>query len=123
MAAMRLPKNTDEEVAARTTAMQDATKEATLIPFRVLEASLEVLGLAETAAEHGNPNSASDAGVAALCARTCAEGAFLNVLINLPGIDDRAWTEDLRTRAQAHCQAARRQADAIVTAVEKKIAE
>lgn len=121
MAAMRLPKATAAEAAAREAAVQAATREATLVPFRVLEASLDVLQLARIAATEGNPNSASDAGVAALCARTCAEGAFLNVLINLPGITDRAFAEDLRGRADEHLAVVRREAEALVAQVEAKI--
>ena len=122
LSAMRLPKSTPEEQAARDLAVQEATKEATMVPFRVIESAIELLGLAGTAVEHGNPNSASDSGVAALCARTCAEGAYLNVLINLSSIEDRAWADELRQRAHAHCLQARRQADEIVTRVEAQIA-
>jgi glutamate formiminotransferase/formiminotetrahydrofolate cyclodeaminase len=122
MAAMRLPKATSGEQETRDIAVQEATKEATLVPFRVLEASLEVLRLSRIAATHGNPNSASDSGVAALCARTCAEGAYLNVLINLPGIADRSWADELRQRAHRHCLEARRECDEVVTQVESQIA-
>jgi len=88
MDAMRLPKKTDEDKKARDAAIEEATKEATLIPFGVLKRSLDVVKLAQRAVEKGNRNSVSDAGVAALSARTAAEGAHLNVVINLPGIQD-----------------------------------
>jgi glutamate formiminotransferase/formiminotetrahydrofolate cyclodeaminase len=88
MEAMRLPKATDEQAAERRDALEAATKEATLVPFRTLEGALELLKLARKAAEKGNRNSLSDAGVAALAARAAAEGAYYNVRINLPGLTD-----------------------------------
>ena len=96
MDAMRLPKKTDEDKAARLAAIEQATKEATLIPLTVLRRSLEASELARRVVGKGNKNSISDAGVAALSARTCAEGAYLNVRINLPGIEDKKFkTETL----------------------------
>ncbi len=86
--AMRLPKKSDEDKAARNEAIQEATKNATLVPFGVLQRAREAAELARRVVEKGNRNSISDAGVAALAARTAAEGAYLNVRINLPGIED-----------------------------------
>lgn len=94
MDAMRLPKKTDEDKAIRNAAMEDANKEATLVPFGVLKRSLDAAKIARRVVEKGNRNSLSDAGVAALSARTCAEGAFLNVKINLPGIEDEAFKSE-----------------------------
>ncbi len=94
MEALRLPKVTDEQAAERRAALEAATKEATLVPFRTLEGALELLKLARKAAEKGNRNSLSDAGVAALAARAAAEGAYYNVRINLPGLSD----EEFKTR-------------------------
>ncbi len=88
MAAMRLPKKTDEDKAARAAAMDEANKEATLVPLNVLRRTREAALIARRIAGIGNRNSVSDAGVAALTARTAAEGAYLNVAINLPGIED-----------------------------------
>lgn len=101
MDAMRLPKKTDEEKAARNAAVQAANKEATMIPFGVLERSLEAAKLARVMVEKGNRNSLSDAGVAALTARTAAVGAWFNVMINLPGIEDAAFRTDLIKKAEA----------------------
>ncbi len=100
LAAFRLPKGTEEEKAARSAAIQDATKVAIEVPMQVLKtsvASLEVIG---KMAEIGNPNSTSDAGVGALCARAAAHGAYLNVKINLADIKDQSYIEN--TLAQAH---------------------
>ena len=100
MDAWRLPKKTDEEKAARQQAIEEATKEATLVPFGVLERTEKAAELARTVVEKGNENSVSDAAVAALTARTAAEGAFLNVKINLPGIEDENFKKDILERAE-----------------------
>ena len=83
MAAYALPKGTPGEAAARDTAVAAATLGATLVPLGVLERVPAALALAGEVAEHGNTNSLSDAGVAALTLMTGAEGAYYNVLINL----------------------------------------
>jgi glutamate formiminotransferase/formiminotetrahydrofolate cyclodeaminase len=88
MDAMRLPKATDADKKARAAAVEEATKGATLVPLAVLRRSLEAARLAKSVVERGNKNSISDGGVAALTARSAAEGAYLNVRINLPGITD-----------------------------------
>ncbi len=99
MSAFGLPKSSPEEKAARTQAIQDATKEATLVPFSVLEKTLQAAQLALVAAEKGNQNSLSDSGVAGLTAAAAAEGAFYNVMINLQGIEDEAFKADLTHKA------------------------
>lgn len=88
MDAMRLPKKTDEDKAARLEAIEQAMKGATLVPLGVLRRTVEAAKLARRVVEKGNRNSISDAGVAALTARASAEGAYLNIRINLPGIQD-----------------------------------
>jgi len=93
MAARRLPKETEAQIAARTDALHKATKWAAGVPLEVMQAALEVLGLARVCAEKGNVNSVSDAGVAALMARTAIVGAGLNVKINLTGFSDEAYRE------------------------------
>lgn len=99
MDALALPKANDEQKASRKNALADANKGATLEPLATLERSLSLIDLAQKAAEKGNPNSLSDAGVAALMARAAAFGAYYNVLINLPGIDDKRWCDDIRKKA------------------------
>jgi formiminotetrahydrofolate cyclodeaminase len=88
MVAMKLPKETDEEKAARTEAMQAALVDAAMVPLAVMEKCVEVIGLAQVAAEKGNKNAVSDAGVAALMGRAGAHAAKLNVMINLGWITD-----------------------------------
>jgi formiminotetrahydrofolate cyclodeaminase len=86
MAAMKLPKETDEEKAARREALQDTLVDAAVVPLAVMEKCVEVIRLAEPIAASGNRNAVSDAGVAALMGRAGAHAARLNVLINLGGI-------------------------------------
>ena len=99
MAASRLPKKTDDDKAARAAALEEATKEATLVPLAVLKRTLVAAHLARSVAERGNKSSISDAGCAALTARAAAEGAWFNVIINLPGIRDAAFARDTAAEA------------------------
>jgi glutamate formiminotransferase / formiminotetrahydrofolate cyclodeaminase len=98
MAAFGLPKSTADEKAIRNKAIQDATKYAIEIPFRVMETAFQSLEIIKAMAEAGNPNSASDAGVGALCARSAVLGAFLNVRINATGYDDKDYVTDILAR-------------------------
>lgn len=88
LAAIRLPKKTEAEIAARAAAMEAANQGAARVPLEVLGASVEALELALVAARDGNPASVSDAGVAGAVALAAAEGAALNVRINLGSIGD-----------------------------------
>ncbi len=101
MDAMRLPKSTDAEKGARAAAIEEATKGATLVPLGVLRRCREAVAHAGAVVRHGNRNSTSDGGVAAAAARTAAEGAYLNVKINLPGIADAAWKSETLEEARA----------------------
>jgi glutamate formiminotransferase/formiminotetrahydrofolate cyclodeaminase len=87
LAAIRMPRKTDEDLAVRDVAMAAANLGATLVPLEVLEHSVEALDLALITARDGNPNSVTDAGVGAACALAAAEGASLNVRINLDGLE------------------------------------
>jgi len=95
MNAMSLPKGTDEEKAARKQAMNEATKVAIEVPFQVMKLSYDSMEVIKAMAEVGNPNSVSDAGVGALCARSAVMGAFMNVRINASGYDDKSFVEDV----------------------------
>jgi glutamate formiminotransferase/formiminotetrahydrofolate cyclodeaminase len=95
MTAFGLPKGTDEEKKARTAAIQDATKYATEVPFKVMKLCYDSMEVIRAMAETGNPNSVTDAGVGALCARSAVMGAFLNVKINAAGLTDKAFAEKL----------------------------
>jgi glutamate formiminotransferase/formiminotetrahydrofolate cyclodeaminase len=93
MDALGLPKSTDTEKAARTAAIQEATKYAIEIPFRVMKKSFEAMEILKAMAETGNPNSVSDGGVGALAARSAVMGAYLNVRINASGLNDKTFVE------------------------------
>lgn len=93
MEAMQLPKSNDVEKAARKAALQAATKYAIEVPLSTMRLSLESFDIIKAMAEIGNPNSVSDAGVGALCARAAVRGAYLNVKINASGFDDKDFIE------------------------------
>jgi glutamate formiminotransferase / formiminotetrahydrofolate cyclodeaminase len=95
MAAFALPKTSDEEKKLRSQAIQAATKFAIDIPFKVMQQAYQSMEVIKAMAEIGNPNSASDAGVAALCARSAVMGAFMNVRINASGYDDKTFVTQL----------------------------
>jgi glutamate formiminotransferase/formiminotetrahydrofolate cyclodeaminase len=122
LAAVRLPKATDADKAARTQAMESANLGATLVPLEVLEASVEVLELALAVARDGNPQSVSDAGVAGACGRAAAEGASLNVRINLPSIGDRGRAAEIAARQSAALARARALADEVAGVVDAILA-
>ncbi|MCH8806919.1 MAG: glutamate formimidoyltransferase [Planctomycetes bacterium] len=98
VAAWGLPSGTDAEKAAKHEVIQAATKEAILVPLRVMEVALESMEVAKAMAETGLKASASDAGVAALAARSAVMGAFLNVNINAGEIEDKTWLDDILRR-------------------------
>ncbi|SEO68021.1 glutamate formimidoyltransferase [Mucilaginibacter sp. OK283] len=95
MESFSLPKSTNEEKAARDQAIQEATKYAIEIPFKVMQAALNSMEVIKAMVEIGNPNSVTDAGVAALCARTAVLGAFMNVKINASGYKDKDYVLDI----------------------------
>jgi len=93
MDAFGLPKSTDAEKAYRTASIQDATRLAIEVPFRVMQRSYECMEIIKAMAQTGNPNSVSDAGVGALATRSAVMGAFLNVKINASGLHDKIYVE------------------------------
>jgi len=123
MSAFGLPKATDGEKSARKEAVQKATKGAIEVPFMVMQKSLEAMNLAKAMAEKGNPNSASDAGVGALCARSAVMGAHLNVKINAGGVEDKEWIKRLLSDAEKIETDALSLEKEIIAQVEKVIAK
>ena len=91
MDAFGLPKGNDSEKVARTNAIQQATKYAIEVPFRVMQRSFDCMEIIKAMAETGNPNSVTDAGVGALAVRSAVMGAFLNVKINASGLHDKSF--------------------------------
>ena len=100
MDSFRMPKKTDEDKKLREEAIEDATKEATLIPLEVMKKTVEILDLAEKAERRGNQNSVSDAGVAAIMANAACESAYLNVIINLGNIKDDEFKKSVKDEAE-----------------------
>jgi len=95
IAAYALPKKAEEDKITRNNRIQEATKNATLIPFKVMETAFEGFELLREMVEKGNPSSVTDAAVGVLALRSCIRGAFLNVKINSMGLDDKAFTVDI----------------------------
>jgi len=99
-AVFKLPRQTDAEKAERAAKIQDALKKATEVPFEIAEKCLEAARLSETAADIGNVGAVSDAGVAVLFAEAAAQGAALNVKINVNSIEDKNFSESKWARIQ-----------------------
>jgi glutamate formiminotransferase/formiminotetrahydrofolate cyclodeaminase len=95
MTAFGLPKSSPEEKTIRSAAIQEATRAAIAVPFKVMENAYASMEVIRAMAETGNPNSVSDAGVGALCARSAVMGAFMNVRINAAGCDDKAFVTEV----------------------------
>ena len=121
MDAIRMPKVSDEEKVARKAAMHAATVGAIEVPLKVMKVSLDSMDILKEMAENGNPNSVSDAGVGALCARTAVEGAALNVKINCSGFDDKAYVADALAQADNMLQQAKKMEREIIAVVEKLV--
>ncbi|HPA30450.1 MAG TPA: glutamate formimidoyltransferase [Bacteroidia bacterium] len=99
MDAFKLPKATDQEKADRKQAVAEATRYAIEVPLSVMKISLQSMELIEAMATNGNPNSVSDAGVGAMCARTAVLGAGLNVRINAAAYSDKTFVETVLKQA------------------------
>jgi len=101
MEAFGMPRTTEAEKERRSTAIQEATKQATLVPLEVMKLAERALTLAKSVAEKGNVNSISDAGVAGLMLRAACEGAALNVRINLATLNDGQFVAETRALMDA----------------------
>ncbi len=121
MSAFSLPKATDEEKKTRKQAIQNATKYAIEVPLSVMQNSFAAFELIEAMAQEGNPNSVSDAGVAALCARSAVYGAYLNVKINASGLDDKVFLETTLKTAEKILADSLQKETAILEVVKQKI--
>ena len=100
MGAFALPKSSDAEKFTRAKAIQEATKAAIEIPYQVMQKAYLSMETIRAMAEIGNPNSVSDAGVGAICARSAVMSAFLNVRINASSIEDKLYIKEILTRAE-----------------------
>lgn len=102
MAAFKMSKDSDDDKAKRSKAIEEATIKATKTPFRMVELSCEVLRLLSIFVEYGNKNALSDVGVAALLALAGAKGAIYNVRINIPSISDEGLVKDFKEKCDSY---------------------
>ena len=121
MNAFGLPKETAEEKAARKQAIQNATKYAVEIPYQTMQKAFEVFEIAEAMVMNGNPNSVTDAGVGALCARTAVYGAWMNVQINLSGLEDQNFKSEMLEKSNQLLAQANQKEQEIVALVQTKM--
>jgi glutamate formiminotransferase/formiminotetrahydrofolate cyclodeaminase len=121
MEAYRLPKKTEEQKQERDQAVEEAVKEATMVPFGVLEKSIDALNLAREIALKGNKNSLSDAGVAGLTGQVAAEGAYYNIKINLPNLQDSEFKSKIKKQAASLKKKALKLGDELKEIIEKEL--
>lgn len=121
MSAFALPKQTAEDKAARSKAIQEATLYATQVPLHTMQAAYCTFDICRAMAEEGNPNSVSDAGVGALAARAAVLGAGLNVKINAGGLKDRETADRLIAEANQLIAKANEAEKEIMNIVESKL--
>lgn len=121
MDAFGLPKGTDMEKAARTAAIQDATKYAIEVPFRTMQKACESFKIIRAMIGTGNPNSVTDAGVGALCARSAVIGAYLNVKVNGAGLKDKAFLEGVMKQAEELVSKAKAEEEELLAEVNRRI--
>ncbi|HSH20689.1 MAG TPA: cyclodeaminase/cyclohydrolase family protein, partial [Draconibacterium sp.] len=121
MNAFNLPKSTEQEIKVRNYEIQQATKNAIEVPLKVMGLAHDSIELLKAMAEIGNPNSVSDAGVGALCARTAVEGAYLNVKINASGLKDAVFLEKVNQKAEQLLANSKKLESEILEVVYRKI--
>ncbi|KPK84663.1 MAG: formiminotransferase-cyclodeaminase [Bacteroides sp. SM23_62_1] len=121
MEAYGLPKSTSDERNERDKVILEATKQAILTPFRVMEVAYDALEVIHAMVETGNPNSVSDAGVGALAVRSAVMGSYLNVKINMQGLNDKSFKEEITGKANEIESKTIAEVDRILKVVNNKI--
>jgi len=121
MDAFALPKNTPEEKAIRTEAIESATKYACEIPLKVMHVSYNSLPMLTAMIEVGNPNSITDAAVGALCVQTAVRGAYLNVLVNAKGLKDTKFANEIVSIAQNLLKDCKLKVEVLIEKVENQL--
>jgi formiminotetrahydrofolate cyclodeaminase len=117
MAALRLPKDTEEEIEARKAAMAHAAIVSMKVPLDTAGKSLQILKHMDSLARYGNKNCISDAGVGAFLARAAVESAVMNVRINLSSVKD----QDVANQAEASCKCYQQEAEKLCTEIIKEV--
>jgi len=121
MKAFWMPKNSDDEKKERRAAIEKATKNAILVPFKVMEVASGAYELIDEMVQEGNPNSVTDAGVGALALRSCIKGAYLNVCVNTKGLEDKQFGNDIKAKAaEINAQSEKKEKE-IVERVNKRL--
>lgn len=121
LTAFRLPKGSEEEKKARRAAVQAATRRAIEVPFRVMELAFESFAVIKAMVEAGNPNSITDAGVGALCARAALRGAFLNVQVNTADLEDKAFVAEVVGKGEEMVRRASEMEAAVLAVVAERL--
>ncbi|MGB3975834.1 MAG: glutamate formimidoyltransferase [bacterium] len=121
MACFAMPKEDDIQALKRREAIENATRNATLVPLEVLYRTKRIVEIAEVMAIHGNQKSVSDAGVGAHSALCAAESAFLNVMINLDGCGDKEWIANVKSQARESLEETRKSAEKVIDIVNGKL--
>jgi glutamate formiminotransferase/formiminotetrahydrofolate cyclodeaminase len=121
MLSYSMPKKSEEEKLARKNAIQESTKNAILVPYKVMETAFSGFGLIREMVGKGNPNSVTDAGVGALALNSCIKGAFLNVKINAGGLDDKQFANSIIASGNEIVSKAAVQEEEIIKLVSSKI--
>ncbi len=121
LAAIRMPARSDREKKEREEAIENATREASLVPFRVMETAFSGFELVREMVREGNPRSVTDAAVGAMALRTCIMGAFLNVRINTKGLKDEKFADELVRKARLIADKAIEKEKLILDLTEKRI--
>lgn len=121
MNAFKLPKDSDAEKLARAAAIEQANAYAAGVPLEVMKTAFACIPLIRAMAKEGNPNSKSDAAVAALCIKTAVRGAWLNVLINAKELKDRSLASQLVAEAQGILQENHEACDAVILEIESSL--
>lgn len=120
-ACFKLPKATDEEKAARSAAIQEATRQAALVPMEVARKALDMMSVIADIARLGNRNAVTDACVAMMSARSAVLGALLNVRINLSSLKDKEFARQLGTETDAMEQEACQKEKELLDAVNQDL--
>jgi glutamate formiminotransferase/formiminotetrahydrofolate cyclodeaminase len=121
MAALKMPKETEDEKKRRKEAIQEATKGAIDVPLKTLRACRDVAALAGTACEKGNPNAVSDAGTAAIMAQAAGKAAAYNVKINLMGLKEDAYGAQVREEMEDLMEDIKSRVAGVENAIEKTL--